>query len=472
MSGAMLTQLLQSFIALSVFLLIGTFLRAVIPFFQKAFLPASVIGGFLALLLGPIVWQGGGIPFPSEWLTTWSALPGVLIVPVVASVPLGLKMGIKKTENEKSSGKSSKNIIIMFCIILGCAYLLALAGIAVNAIFSGTYDLYPVFGYELALGFSGGHGTAGVIGSMLSAMGQPYWEVAQGITVATATAGLIGGTLLGIVYINVQARRGQTAMLKKPSEIPLDMLRGIQRDASLQKSTGSETTMNSSIDTFTFHLAIILLACGIAYLVMGFVQANQVPLIAQIPVWTYALLAMFGLNYLINKIGLTSLIDSKTKSRISGTLTDYAIIAAIASMPVQMVMQFAIPLAILIVLGFVISYLSVMVVCKKMFKDDYYVERAAALWGVSTGVFITGMMLLKISDPDFESPVLNDLSIGFALSGVIGFIILPITVSMMIDLGLVISALFKVALLVALIVVMLLAKRAVTHMEKEEVTHE
>jgi len=460
MSGAMLTQLLQSFIALSVFLLIGTFLRAVVPFFQKVFLPASVIGGFLALLAGPIVWQGGGIPFPSEWITTWSALPGVLIVPVVASVPLGLKMGLKKTGNKKSSGKSSKNIILMFCIVLISAYAMALAGIGLNWIFSGMYDLYPVFGYELSLGFSGGHGTAGVIGSMLEAMGQPFWEISQGITVATATAGLIGGTLLGVVYINIQARRGQTALLKKPSEIPADMLKGIQRDPALQKSTGSETTMNSSIESITFHLAVVLLACGVAYLVMGFVRANQIPLITQIPVWTYALLAMFGINYLINKLGLTSLIDSKTKSRVSGTLTDYAIIAAIASMPIQMVMQYALPLVVMIILGFVISYFAVIFLCKRLFKDDYHVERAAALWGVSTGVFITGMMLLKISDPEFESPVLNDLSIGFAVSGVVAFIILPIAVGMMIDLGLVISALFKAALLLALFIVMFITKRA------------
>ncbi|MDR1874625.1 MAG: hypothetical protein LBQ90_06395, partial [Synergistaceae bacterium] len=90
MSSAMMTELMYCFSVLSVLLLLGTFLRGVIPLFQKLFLPASVIGGFIGLLVGPIIWGAGGIPFPKEWISTWSALPGILIVPVVASVPLGM----------------------------------------------------------------------------------------------------------------------------------------------------------------------------------------------------------------------------------------------------------------------------------------------------------------------------------------------------------------------------------------------
>ena len=45
------------------FLMIGTFLRAKVKLFQKLFLPACVIGGLLALLLGPKVF--GIIPFPT-----------------------------------------------------------------------------------------------------------------------------------------------------------------------------------------------------------------------------------------------------------------------------------------------------------------------------------------------------------------------------------------------------------------------
>lgn len=91
MTNAMLTDLLQSLGLLGIFLLIGVFLRAKFKIFQKTFIPASVIGGFLLLILGPQC--ANVLPVPSTWFDTYSLLPGILIVPVVAAVPLGLKFG-------------------------------------------------------------------------------------------------------------------------------------------------------------------------------------------------------------------------------------------------------------------------------------------------------------------------------------------------------------------------------------------
>ena len=72
---------------LSVFLLLGVFLRAKVKIFGKTFLPASVIGGFILFILGPNCL--GVLKIPKEWLQIYALLPGILIVPIVASVPLG-----------------------------------------------------------------------------------------------------------------------------------------------------------------------------------------------------------------------------------------------------------------------------------------------------------------------------------------------------------------------------------------------
>jgi ESS family glutamate:Na+ symporter len=439
----MLTQLLYCFCVLSALLLLGTLLRGCIPAFRKLFLPASVIGGFIGLLIGPIIWQGGGVPFPKEWITTWSVLPGILIVPVVAATPLGMKFG-----KSKSAGKTSTDVIKTFGIFLGVAAVQLIIALAVRQFFvSGGMDLYAPFGYELPMGFSGGHGTAGVIGNYYKGLDLPYWELAQGVTTTTATFGLIGGMIIGIIAINVAARTGQTAILTKPGDIPPDMAKGYQMDPEKQPSMGKETTMSSSIESLTFHLAVILAACGLAYILMNLVKYFKVPLISQIPIWAWAIVVMFGVNYFIQKVGLGNLIDNKTKSRIAGTCTDFAIVAAIASMPVQAIMVYIVPILAMVVLGGLGTYVFLLYLFKKFFADFYF-ERFISLWGTSTGVFLTGLMLLKICDPEYKSPVLNDYSMGFSLTSVTSFILMPIVVSMLLYQSFTVNILFQVGLLV------------------------
>ena len=430
MNGAQLTQLLYCFCTLSVLLLVGTFLRAAIPAFRKLFMPASVIGGFIGLLVGPVIW-GSHTPvqFPAEWIATWSALPGILIVPVVASVPLGMKVG-KDKQQAGGAKKASTDSLKMFAVISGVAALQVAIGMGTNAVFTllkPEMGLYQPFGYELSQGFAGGHGTAGVVGSFYKQLNLDYWEVAQGVTTTTATFGLIGGMIMGIIGINVAARKGKTAVLKKPGDIPMEMAKGYQMNPEKQNSLGRETTFNSSIDTMTFHLAVILGGCGLAYVVMNAMKALAVPGLSNVPIWAYAIVVMFGVNYVIQKIGLGNLIDTKTKSRISGTCSDFAITAAIASMPVKAIMQYMAPILCMVLVGYAVTYFGTRMLCNYLF-NDYQVERSMAVLGTCTGVFLTGLMLLKICDPDYETPVINDFSIGFSFTSVLGFALMPVYV--------------------------------------------
>ena len=64
-----------------------------------------------------------------------------------------------------------------------------------------------------------------------------------------------------------------------------------------------------------------------------------------------------------------------------------------------------------------------------VYKGDYAFERSIIAWGTATGVMITGMMLLKICDPDYETPALADFSMGFSLLSLSGLITTPLTLA-------------------------------------------
>ncbi len=432
LTSAMLSELLCSLAAIGGLLLLGTFLRAKVKIFQKLFLPASVIGGFIGLLLGPVVMGENAIfKFPREYINNWTLIPGILIVPIFASVPLGMFMNGGSGQAKKKSGSALSKVLITFAIFAAVSSVQSAIGFGTNLLFSagGNSGLYRTFGYELSQGFCGGHGTAGAVGRIMEDLGLDYWATAQGVATTTATVGIIGGMLSGIVFINIAARKGKTSVLKKAEDIPAHMATGCIRDVSAQASMGRDSFVNSSIETTSFHLALMLGACGIAYFVMNRLKATGISAFSSLPVWIYAMVIMFAVNRILIALKLDWAVDTKVKSKISGAMSDFAITCAIASLPVQAVMEYAVPIAVMCAVGFVITYLLIFVLQGALYKDDCAFERSIIAWGCATGVMITGMMLLKICDPDYETPALADFSVGFSLLSLSGLVTTPLTIS-------------------------------------------
>ena len=418
MTNAMLTDLLQSLGLLGIFLLIGVFLRAKFKIFQKTFIPASVCGGFLLLILGPQC--ANVLPVPSTWFDTYSLLPGILIVPVVAAVPLGLKFGGGKSDGINPD--FLKNVFPLIGIGLAAAMFQFAVGYGTHVLFSGE-NLYDVFGIELSIGFVGGHGTAGTLGNMLSALNLPYWETSQGVATTTATFGIVGGILIGIMMINWAARHGQTAMLKKPADIPEPLRVGFEKDIKKQNSVGRETTLSSSIDTLAFHAALIFVACGLAYLLLMGAEKFQIPVLKSISVWAYGMIVMFAIWGIMCKLKLDYLVDDKIKSKVSSSFTEFAVIAAIASLPIKAVAAYIVPILVMVAIGYVITTGVLFILCKRLLKGFWF-EQMIGTYGMSTGVFLTGVLLLRICDPDLESPALANYSLSYTITSIIYFAML------------------------------------------------
>ena len=435
MTSQLLTQLLQALSLLSALLLVGTFLRAKVKLFQSLYLPASVIGGFIGMIISPeILGRFSNYSISQEWIKTYSLLPGILSVPIFAAIPLGMFLN-NSNDNKKKNIKSlyPSKVLICFGLFQCAAMTQSAIGYATNMFFSKVnpqLNMYRTFGYELSAGFAGGHGLAASTGKLLESFGIPQyeWEIAQGVAMTTATVGLIGGMIFGIIFINIAVRRNKTNIIKaiKKNNEDKSMEVGYNRDITKQNSLGRETFLSSSIETITFHLAIILTVCGLAYIVLNFVKKMNIAGLNVLPVWTYSMIIMFALNFLIKKLNLTWMIDAKVKAKIMGTLSDFAIVSAITSLPIKAIMNYIAPITVMCILGFIITYLLVFPLGDFFFKKDYSFERAIVSWGTLTGVLTTGMILLKICDPEYKSPALSEFSLGFSLMSITGLLIVPI----------------------------------------------
>lgn len=412
---------------LSFLLIFGVIIKGRFKIFQNLFIPASIIGGGIGLLIGPeIMGRIFSISTPISWNKDISLLPGLLIVPVIASIPLGMNLKFKNSKGE------FRDILITGFILFIVTFLQLGIGYFVNFFYKYILkkSLYTTFGAELNTGFAGGHGTAGMIGRVLQEMNLEYWSTAQGIATTTATFGLVGGIILGIFLINRASLRGETAILKKPSEIPKELKQGYYTDISKQNSLGRETMLSSSIDTLAFHIGIIFSVCGISYIILNTIKRYRVPILSSISIWVFAMIIMGIVWYSMKRLGLEWCIDAKVKSRISALFTEFAVVSAIVSLPIKAIFIYFFPIVLMSILGFILTWYCIKYYCYRYFKNSYPFERAISMAGTSFGVFLTGMLLLKICDPDFSSPVLGDYSLGFSLTAFVGPFLIVSSISL------------------------------------------
>lgn len=420
MEANILVELFRALGFLSIFWLIGNFMTIKINFIKKLFLPASVIGGFLALILGPKVLNV--IAISENWLSLYSILPGILIVPIVASIPLGINF---KQKNFKT-GKNTVVIFFLFNIVVAFQNII---GFSTNLFFEKLgIDLYRSFGWELAIGFSGGHGTAGVLGNTLRSLNLPFWEVAQGVAVTTATFGIVGGILLGMVFINLATKKGLLSIKKSNDQ-------NLYNDFKKKTDQSSKNTGPfSNSDSLTFHFTLIITASGIAYYVLDKIKLYQLPVLSDISIWAYAILVMFVIWWLMQKFKLDYLVDYKTKSKITAFLTEIAITAAIISIPLKGVFKHLIPILLMVFTAFIFTYLSIYYISKKYFDSNHFIN-AIAIWGVNTGMFLSGLVLLRSCDPEFKTPVLTNFSLAYTAFVIFNFAILQVYLKILLTYG-------------------------------------
>ncbi len=243
----------------------------------------------------------------------------------------------------------------------------------------------------------------------------------------TATVGVIGGILIGTALINYAARHGYTTQIKSAAETPLEMRTGFYEKGMERPSMGPQTTVSNSIETLTLHLGLLLIATFLAYPFSTLCKMTGISLFSSIPTWLYGMIVMLILWSAISFLKLDYLFDDAVKNKVTGLLSDYMITAAIMSISLSVVLTYWVVLVAVIVAGLILVPVLNWFICKKMLCNNWF-EKSLGILGANLGVYVTGMLLIKMADPDLKSDALSDYSVGYTLGSLVVTPILAIAI--------------------------------------------
>lgn len=422
-----LTVLLKSLGIISILLFLGTLIRAKIKIFQNLYIPACVTGGFIGLILGPNALNL--IHFSEDTMAVASALPNLLIIPVLAATPMGLNLVRRHSSGNGTALNKSNDVMILSGLTAGFLILQLAVGCGVTllckALGANTFD---GMGLEMGAGFAGGHGTAASIGSSFQELGNPNWEAALGGGLTTATVGVISGIIIGTFLINYAAKRGYTTEIKSASQTPVEMRTGYYSRNAEAPNMGRQTTVSNSIETLTLHIGLLFLASYLAYPLKSLCKSTGISLFGSVPTWLYGMIVMLVLWNIICAANIDFLFDDTVKNKVTGLLSDYMITAAIMSISLKVVLTYWVTLTAAMVAGLIFVPLLNWFVCKHTLRSHWF-EKSLGILGANLGVYVTGMLLIKMADPDLKTDALSDYSVGYTIGSLIATPILAVAIS-------------------------------------------
>ena len=387
---------------ISLLLLVGSWLRAKVSFFQKYLVPSSLIAGFLGFILVSLGWVG--IPDPANG---WTAIPNQTFSLIsfhlfsFGFVAIGLVSGGGADGGNKE--EVFKGSLWMALLWTAAACIQALAGwlifMGCKSIVSG--EAYAPLGFLSAHGFAQGPGQVLAISSVWQDAFKIPGAVSVGLTFAAA--GFFAAALVGVPLAYWGVKKGLTH--HAPANLSEDFLRGLMRPENRQ-SLGYHTTNPANIDTVAFHLAIMGLVYLIAYFLCYFFKYHLFPpAMAQLTfgfIFFWGLMAAVVFRLLLNKTGAGKYLDDGVQRRLTGASVDFMIVSVMMAVKLSAIMDLIVPIILTIVVGTAIALFMSLYFGRRVKAFGF--EKVAAMFGYLTGTGASALLLLRIVDADFRTP--------------------------------------------------------------------
>ena len=380
------------FCILSSLLVLGKILRTAVPLLQKLYLPSSVIGGILGLILFSFFDKY----LPADVIAGIKKIPGFMINVIFAALFLGAV-----TPKLKTVFQTAFPQICMGQILAWGQYVIGL-GLA-GFVFLPLFNLNPAFGNLLEIGFQGGHGTVGGVTEVFKNFN---WEDGAALGFTVATFGMIIGIVAGMAMVNWALKKGYVKEIRTYNDRSYMERIGVY-DAKERPSAGLQTVFPDSIDSLAFHISLIGLSILIGFGTLKGLQFGEVFFFPNaktrffngFPLFPLCMIGGVLLQMLLNKVKIGYMINKEQMQRLSGASLDFLVVAAVATIQLKVVADNFLPLIIMVIAGALFCILMVIFLAPKLLKNAWF-EKAIAEFGQATGVTATGLMLLRTVDPE------------------------------------------------------------------------
>lgn len=428
---------LFSLVAVLLFsLMLSNALKRSIGWLRHSLIPTSVIAGCFLLVFSFVFERiTGNSFFDSAFFSVTAVIDGetknilsgsaALEILTYHTLALGF-IAITFRPPKGKMGKKRNGEILDTGVTTVATYLLqGVVGLVLTVLVSKTVmpDLFPAAGALLPYGYGQGTGQALNYGNIYETWGAEHpgemsFAGGRSFGLAVAALGFLSASIGGVFYLNILKH-------KKKITVPDEETAADMRSEEIQSKT--EIPMNGSIDKMTVQVAIVCVCYLVSYGIMALL-GNLFPGVRSV---------LYGFNFLIGVLVATAVraingallrknivkhqhINSFLMSRISGFCFDMMIVAGIAVIRLDVLTRYWWVLLLMGVIGAVITFAYNRFIAKKFFPE-YAEEQFMAMYGMLTGTASTGMILLRELDPDFSTPVSENLVYQNLPAIVLGF---------------------------------------------------
>lgn len=386
------------FAFLSTLMLAGIVLRAKFRLLQKFLFPSCLVGGMLGLIL----LQTGVVDISGSLIETFA-----YHFFNISFISVGLTFD--PGDPEQKSSRSWIRGPGWMALMQGLTFPMqaVVGGLVVLALGAAGSELFPTFGFLAPLGFNEGPGQALSMGKAWETFG-----FANGATIGVtfAALGYFFAFFVGVPLVNYGIRKGWAAL--GSGTLTREVLTGITQNGSNTEPAGNLTIHSSNAETMAFQAALVGMVYGITYFLLLFLE-SFLPADAASILWGFffffGLAVAYIVRFLMEKAGVVYLADPGVQRRITGWSVDYLIVATVCAIQIAVIKENLIPIGLIALFNGILTTLLVFRMGRRL--DRFSLERSAAIFGTVTGTVSCGLLLLRIVDPEFKTPVASEIAV-------------------------------------------------------------